>query len=414
MSTVNTFYFSRVLNRNVYSGEGHKVGRLRDFIVDLSFPKPRVVAMRLSSGLLLDATYLTIFKGQGQYSLHLRQEKAIAVKQGDNVLSLARTILDRQIVDIDGRKVVRVNDLRLAKVSTGIYLIAVDVGVEGLLRRLAVAKPLGRFLKLFHKSLPSRLILWDDVEAVGAGRQGIRLSTESAKLATLHPSDLADIIEDFDKYTQAAVFKTLDPERAADVLEELEPDAQSSVLESLSTEKAADVLGRMPSDEVADILDVLGPEKAEVLLQKLGSETSEEVRGLMEYDDDEVGSIMSTDYVTFNKDMAVSEVLEELRRRKPELDTIFYLYIVNNDQKLVATVSLRDLVVSEPQTQLCDIMNSNLIFVYDHDSIDALTEIVSKYNLLAVPVVDDREIILGIVVINDVVYNLLRTRRKRL
>lgn len=414
MSSVSTFYFSRVLNRNVYSGEGRKVGRLRDLIVDLSFPKPRVVAVRLNNGQALDATFLSVVKGHGQYELRLRQQKPIEITNSENILSIAKSVLDRQLVDIDGRKVVRVNDLRLAKVSTGIYLIAVDVGLEGLLRRLAMAKPLGRFLKLFHKTLPSRLILWDDVEAVGTGKQGIRLSTESKKLATLHPSDLADIIEDFDKYTQAAVFATLDRERAADVLEELEPEAQISIIDSLSVEKAADVLERMPSDEVADILDVIEDDKAEEILQKLNAETSEEVRGLMEYDDDAVGSIMSTDYVTFNKDMAVSEVLEELRRLKPELDTIFYLYIVNDEQKLVATVSLRDLVVSQPDTRLRDIMNQSLIFVYDHDSIDALTEIVSKYNLLAVPVVDDREIILGIVVINDVVYNLLRSRRKRL
>ncbi|MDR3644402.1 MAG: CBS domain-containing protein, partial [Clostridia bacterium] len=252
------------------------------------------------------------------------------------------------------------------------------------------------------------------VETVGTGNTGIRLSTESAKLATLHPSDLADIIEDFDKYTQAAVFATLDEERAADVLEELEPDAQMRIIHGLSVSRAADVLERMPSDEVADILDVLTDDKAEEILAEMESETSDEVRELMEYDDNTVGSIMSTDYVTFNKDLEISEVLRELRSQKPELDTIFYLYIVNNDQKLIATVSLRDLVVSEPETKLSQIMNANLLFVYDHDTIDALTEIVSKYSLFAVPVVDDRGIMLGIVVINDVVYNLLRSRRKRL
>lgn len=412
MYLVSTFYFSRIYRCKVYSQKKEKIGRIRDLIVDLGFVKPKIIAVMLNNGKTLDMSSIDIVKDGRQYAFFCKEIKEIEVKSG-NTLYLAKNLLDRQIVDINGRKVVRVNDLRLAKISTGLYLIAVDVGLEGLLRRLSIAKPLKEILKPFGKSIPSRLILWDDVETIDQGHFSIKLSKESGKLATLHPSDLADIIEDVDKYTQAAMFASLDKERAADVLEEMEPDTQMSILDGLSVSKAADVLGLMPSDEVADILDELKGEKAEQILRVLDRETSDEVRELMEYDDDTVGSIMSTDYVTFNKDLSIDEVLLELRKQKPELDTIFYLYVVNDDQKLIATVSLRDLVVSDPHVKISEIMNENYIFVYDSDSIDALTEIVSKYDLLAVPVVDVHGVMLGIVVINDVVYNLLRSRRKR-
>lgn len=414
MSMVSTFYFSRILFCKVYSPEGKRIGRLRDLVVDLSAVNPKVFAFTLANGRMFSSAPAELVKDGRQYSLRCRELKEIEPPKGGRTLLLKKSILDRQIVDIDGRKVVRVNDIRLATVSTGTYLIAVDVGLEGLLRRLSVAKPLNEFLRVFHKSIPSRLILWDDVETVESGNAGIRLSKESAKLATLHPSDLADIIEDLDKYTQAAVFATLDEERAADVLEELEPDAQISIIDSLTVSKAADVLEHMPSDEAADLLDVLKEDKAEEILAEMESEASEEVRGLMEYEENTVGSIMSTDFVTFGREQSVGDVLAQLRRLKPELDTIYDLYIVNSEQKLVATVSIRDIVVNDPVTRLSSVMNSNLLCVCDRDRIDALIEIVSKYNLLAVPVVDQRGVMLGIVVINDVVYNLLRSRRKRL
>ncbi|MDR3644693.1 MAG: PRC-barrel domain-containing protein, partial [Clostridia bacterium] len=180
MSSVTTFYFRRIAHSRVYSAQGKKIGRLKDIVVDLSAVNPRVFAFTLQNGRSLDSTPVDIVKDGRQYALHCREEKDIEIKKGENILYLARNILDRQIVDMDGRKVVRVNDLRLATVSTGTYLIAVDVGLEGLMRRLSVAKPIKVFLRLFHKSIPSRLILWNDVETVGTGNTGIRLSTESA------------------------------------------------------------------------------------------------------------------------------------------------------------------------------------------------------------------------------------------
>jgi Mg2+ transporter MgtE len=243
---------------------------------------------------------------------------------------------------------------------------------------------------------------------------GIMLSKEHSKLLTLHPSDLADIIEELDRNTQLAIFTSLDEEKAADVLEEMESDAQVHVLESLSIQRAADMLEKMPADEVADILDEMQEDKALELLNEMENEASEEVRELMEYPENSVGSIMTTDFVSFNQNRTVEDTLKELRRLKPESDTIYYLYVLDDWGKLKATVSLRDIVISEPGLTLDRIMNSDVIYSFDDDKLDSLAEIVSKYSLLAVPVVDSETHLVGVVVINDIIYSLLRARKRRL
>jgi Mg/Co/Ni transporter MgtE len=205
----------------------------------------------------------------------------------------------------------------------------------------------------------------------------------------------------------AEIFSTLDEERAADVLEELEIDTQIHIIESLPIEKVADVLDKMPADEVADILDNLGDEKVEMLLNEMEEDTSQEVRELLDYPNHTVGSIMSTEFLSFNQQSTIDEVLKELRIRKPEAETLYNLFVTNEKDVLVATFSLRDLVISEPQTTIGEIMKPSPVFLYDDEEIDDIAELVSKYNLLAIPVVDHGNVLQGMVVIDDVVDDLM-------
>jgi magnesium transporter len=416
MIKVSTFFFSRVVGNRVLSPDGKTLGRLRDLVADPSLKRPKIVAATVATdgGLkTVDFSEFEITKVKGQYRLVCAELKDASL-EGIDAVYLAKHVQDRQIVDVNGRKLVRVNDIKIAILATGAYLVAADVGVEGLMRRLGFAKPVIRFLRLFHATIPDHLILWDDVETISFGHAGIRLSKETSHLDRLHPSDLADIIEDMDHNTQMEVFSALNMERAADVLEELESDTRESLLESLPLDRMADVLEIMPADEVADILDELDEEKAEQLLKEMESGASGEVRDLMEYEDYEVGALMTTDFTSFRESDTVGQTLEILRREKPESDMIYYLYIISDKGELEATVALRDIVVSGMDTKLGDIMNENIVYVQDTDRIESLNDIISKYNLLAVPVVDAQKILLGMVIINDVMYNLLRTKRKRL
>jgi len=416
MFTVSTFFFSSVIGKKVFSSDGKTLGRLKELIADSAVMRPKIVGAVVSfkdGQKTVDFSGFKITVSKNRCHIVCPEVKPVSV-DGDGMLSLFRQVLNAHVVDMNKKKLVPVNDLKIAVLSTGAYVVAVDAGLEGRLRRLHILKPVRKLLKLFDATVPRHMVLWDDIETINFGKTGTGLSKSVMKLSRLHPSDMADIIEDMDHDAQLGVFSALDTERAADVLEELETDTRESLLESLPAEKAADVLEIMPADEAADILDEIDEEKAEEILKEMDSEASGEVRELMEYEDYEVGSLMTTDFICFHDYDTVGFTLETLRREKPESDTIYYLYITSDKGELIATVSLRDIVISEPEVKLGDIMNRDVVYVHDTDRIDSLNDILAKYSLLAVPVVDANKILVGMVIINDVMYNLLRSRRKRL
>ena len=197
------------------------------------------------------------------------------------------------------------------------------------------------------------------------------------------------------------------------MLEELETDAQIHIVESLPKEKIADLLEKMPADEVADILDELEDEKAEELLNEMEKESSEEVRELLEYHDKVVGSIMNTDYMTFSDDLTVAETLEAIRKEKPEPSYIYSIFVVDKNERLIASIPLGELVVADPGILLRKIMKKNPVSVFDQDKVDSLAELVSKYNLLAVPVINKDLQMEGVVVVEDIVEDLLSRRKTR-
>jgi sporulation protein YlmC with PRC-barrel domain/CBS domain-containing protein len=412
MTTNATIYVTRLIGRHILGSDGELIGHLRDLVVDVGGQRPRVVAALVATRegeRLLDFGPCRVDREEGRYSIRSSNSRE-AKLPAENLLYLKKHLLDKQIVDVDGRKLVRVNDLVLDSGQAGSFLVAVDVGTEGLFRRLGVAKPLSRLLKLFGKSLPSKLILWNEVEAVDFASTHIKLSKAYSKLDGIHPSDLADILEDMDHSSRVALFNSLDEARAADVLEELQPDVQVKLLENLDEEKAADVLEKMPADEVADILDELRSEKAERLLQEMETEPSSEVRSLMAYGDGAVGSLMSKDYVFFNQSMKVVDALAELRSVKPEAEMVYSLYVLDARGKYVATVSLRDLIVADPEARLGEIMNSVTDPVHDTDDADALPELMLKYKLHTAPVVDAAGRMAGTIVIEDVLERVMRKR----
>ncbi len=415
MTTFTTFYLSRILNKKVFDKEGNFLGVIKDILTDAdslnqTSERPMVTGLKIKRR---NDFYFYNFKGfqiekiDNKIKVICFQKSALSEDHINNDLYLVGNVLDKQIVDLNGRKLVRVNDVRLVSVADGTYAIAVDIGIEGLLRRIGVAKSLKWILSVFRVNLPSKFILWEDVEAIDFSNSNIKLSKSYAKLQTLHPSDLADIIEDLGKKSSMEVFSALDEEKAADVLEELEVETQVHIIENLSIEKAADVLDKMPADEVADILDELEAEKVELLLNEMEKDTSQEVRELLVYPDRAVGSIMSTEVLSFRANYSVEDVYKVLREQKPEAETLYNLFVTNEKEELIATFSLRDLVVSPLETKIDQIMKPSPVHLYDYQVIDEIAEFISKYNLLAIPVLDKNNVLQGMVVIDDVIDDLM-------
>ena len=413
-----TFYASQVLGSRIIDQKRNYIGKVLDVIINTAEHgvtyeeafRPVIVALKTKiegKVCYLNYEHIKIHYKGSNYSFVCSKQADISQEVLENGLPLGKNILDRQIVDINGRKLVRVNDVRMVSISSGTYAIAVDIGTEGLFRRLGVANVVNKTLGIFNWALPTQFILWDDVEALDTSNFNIKLSHSSSKLQRLHPSDIADIIEEMGAHSRTKIFESMDEEKAADVLEEMEPYAQAQIIESLSISKAADVLEKMPADEVADLFDELEDEKVEQLLNEMEKESSEEVRELLEYEDKEVGSLMTTDFLSFRETMTVEQTLIELRDQKPEADMIYSLFVTNEEEKLVATVSLRDLVISQPEMALSEIMNSDFISVNDEDKIDTLAMIILKYDLLAIPVTDAENTLVGMVVIDDIVEDLM-------
>jgi magnesium transporter len=419
MTSITTFYLSRIIGEKTFDPNGKCVGSVRDLLVDpdsSNYPTghPVVNGIKIKNKKKI-AFYsfqnFHIEKVNGNIKVICDQLIELSKDQINSNLYLAEAVLDNQIVDINGRKLVRVNDVRLVTIPGGTFAVAVDIGIEGLLRRIGIVKPLKFAFSLFGGTIPSKFILWEDVETIDISNLNIKLSKSYAKLQTLHPSDLADIIEDLGRKASAEVFSALDEEKAADVMEELDTETQVHILESLSIEKAADVLDKMPADEVADILDALEDDKAELLLNEMEKDTSQEVRELLVYPDHTVGSIMSSEVMSFNQHTTIEEVLTELRNKKPEFETLYNLFVTDENEILLATFSIRDVVISSPDVRIKQIMKPSPVHLRDYQKINEVAEIVSKYNLLAIPVVDKKNVLKGMVVIDDVIEDLIKKRR---
>jgi len=422
MTSLTTFYLSGIIGKEAFGSDGDAIGVIKDLLINAVPSGQNDPNQQLVIGVKLKIekepkfySFSTFRVVKAREALNVTCSTLIELNSEDvnNGLLLVENILDKQIVDLNGRKLVRVNDVRLATLPTGTFVVAVDIGIEGLLRRIGISYPIKRILSLFRVSIPAKFILWDDVQAIDFSNLNIKLSKSYAKLHTLHPSDLADILEDLGKKSSTSVFSALDEEKAADVLEELETSAQIHIVESLPVNKVADVLEKMPADEVADILDELEDDKAELLLKEMEAESSQEVRDLLEYDDDLVGSLMTTDFLSFSESKTVEEVLKELRLRKPEPVELYNLFVTEKNDKLIGTFNLRDLVVSDPDAKLSQIMKSEPVSLYDDQKAKDIAEIVSKYNLLAVPVIDQDDQLQGMVVVDDVVEDLISERKTR-
>lgn len=417
MQTSTNFFFSKILYKNIHNIDDSIIGTLHDLVVDFSASKPKVRAIVVKNG--KREFFVTSDSLQIRLDEHNRYHVALASHNleftpvPENDIFLARDFLDKQIIDVEGKKVERVNDVRIASIRGKWSLLAVDIGFRGLMRRLGLEYPaiwISIKLKLdFHNTL----VAWDDVQPLTHGKDSLRLSSSLHKLNTLHAADLADILEDLDRQTQVSLFSSLNPEIAADVLEEVETDVQVSLIENISIEDASDVLELMPPDEAADILEEVQEDMAKALLEDMKSDSSEEIRELMEYEEKTIGSIMMTEYLSFKPTQSVTSALRFIKRTKPSEDTAHYLYLVDDENHLVGVVSLMNLLKSNPKTILEKLVDEDqeMVILMDIDPVERAMERMLKYNLMVLPVVDDQMNLVGITSLNDLVFEFGYQRR---
>ncbi|MBN1075470.1 magnesium transporter [Clostridium botulinum] len=408
MKKLSVFLYTNILFKNIYDEFGDVLGELRDVYVTTEEGYPRVIGYKIrKDGITFhyEFRYIEFLDKNGSVEIRTRGSKEILPMMYTYLLS--KNLLDKKIVDINGKQVVRVNDLRIAEIAGEYRVVAVETGPLARYRRLNVAGIAKCVYKLLGKDYEDKVLMWEDVESLEMVDNNLKLVVPYQKLSTLHPADLADILENLDARSRKQIFESLDEDLAADTLEEIDPEYKGSIIKDLSETKAAEVLENMANDEIADLLDDLDEEEREKILINLEKEDAKEVKELLEYEDETVGSIMSKEFISLNLDITISDALDILKEMQPDEEVMYYIYITNEEDKIEGMISLRDLIINDSSKKIKDIMDETVSRVKHDDEINEAIEAAAKYDLVTVPVVDDEDKLVGIVIIHDLIDEFL-------
>jgi CBS domain-containing protein len=409
-------YVSELQGRPVADVEGERIGLLQDVIATLPQGMVRpviraIVVKRPAGTLVVPFEDIAVFLAPA-IPLNKRLQDIVPLKPTDDDLYLIRDVLDKQIIDTNGVRVVRVNDLELARLNGHFFVSNVDIGGLGVLRRLGVARVAQRVADRLGRKLPSGMIGWDGVELL-PGNGPMRLKVPSDRLTDLHPADIAEIISDLSRHESQQFLEALDAETVAETLEEVEPEFQASLVETMTSERVADVLQEMSPDEAADLLAELPEDRSEEILNLMEDADARQVRKLLAYPEDSAGGIMTTEYVTVPPHLTAGQAIAHLRATAQEAENFFYLYVTDPQNHLLGVFSLQDLVLAKPQTPVKEFMQDRVITVNLLDKQDDVAQAVSKYNFLALPVVDEEGRLHGIVTADDALDKIIPTAWKK-
>ncbi|HEV2881670.1 MAG TPA: CBS domain-containing protein [Pyrinomonadaceae bacterium] len=397
-------YLSQVLRRPVRDVEGRPVASIKDVIVRLGEDHPPVtglVARHMRRDIFLSRARVSKFGEAGaQLNFDLLDLRDFKRREGE--VLLARDVLDKQLIDVDGKRVVRVNDVQLIEVAGEWRVTGADVSLQGLWRRLAPAGFLG-------SRRPVEVIDWADVGYLATDAAEVRLKSSRDKLSRLHPVEIARLAESLSYRQGAEVVAALDDETAAETLEEMPDESQVRIIGDMDKERAADILEWMSPDEAADVLGDLPEATAEDLLNRMEGEEKTDVAELLHYEDDTAGGLMTNEFITLPQGLTVGEALARLREMAETPNMIYYLYVVEREGswKLSGVIALRSLILADPTAPLEHVMRDEFQHAHPDDSAKDVAHKIAEYNLLALPVIDDLGEIAGIVTVDDAMELLL-------
>jgi magnesium transporter len=403
-------YFTELDNLPVYDVKGHFVGMLKDLAVDPSQDALRVAA------------YLVRTPQKGTVCITHEQMQSLSVRAGqigvpadqvrcyapdEALMHVKKDVLDQQIIDVNHRKVVRVNDvdfdIQPKDGHTELRIIAVNIGWAAAMRRLLQGTMAKHLIRKVTGIFPSKTIPWEFVnliESDPARRLKLRISFD--RLAKLHPADIADILEELSRDEQKAVIESLDDETAAQAISEIPTEMQAQLLENMPAERAADVLEEMPPDEAADVLQELPPETSAGLLAGMEKEEASEVRELLAFEQHTAGALMTTDYIVVGESATVEGAIVALKYFEGPLELVHVIFLVNPAGVLTGSVALARILLAEANTPLQQLVGGPVISIEANADDKAVVDLFHKYNLVVLPVVNEKGHLLGVVTADDV------------
>jgi len=406
-------YLSQMLGRTIFDARGEKVAAIKDVIVrygEEDYPPVIGLVARYRRRLFfIPKRDISDINEHGAKMRSTLLDLTPFTRRDGEVL-LAKDVLDNQLIDVDGKRVVRVNDVQIIEV-VGVWRVSgADVSLQGFLRRLM---PKG----FYGSSKIVEVIDWKDVGylATDSASATVQLKSSKDKLSRLHPVEIAQLAETLSPIHRTEIVEALDDEIAADTLEEMSTENQARILEEMDEERAADILEEMSPDDAVDVLGEMDEDKAQELFDLMEDEEKADVAELMEFAHDTAGGLMTTEFIAFPKDLTVGQAIARLREMADTPNMIYYLYVVENENswKISGVISLRSLILADPTYPLSAVMRDQFQFAHPHDSAEEAAQTISEYNLLALPVIDDEGDIAGIVTVDDAMEILLPKNLQR-
>jgi len=401
-------FFTELIGLKVYDLKGRKLGRVRDAAIVPLVDPVRVDRYLLGGGW----AWLTVRHDQIQTisldGIWLRDEQLTPYHRDDYMLRLERDLLDQQIIDLEGRKVVRVTDVTFQRVRHNehdeLRVQEVDIGLRSMFRRLVqgvLPRPLIRRMMV---PIPVNSIPWKFCNIVESDPQRrLRLNISTSALEAMHPADLADIVEELGPSDREAIFGSLDSEAAAEALSEIDPDIQASILESLSEEKAADIIEEMSPDEAADILADMEEERSDAILEEMEEAPAHEVEELLEHREDSAGGLMTTEYVAVLNSVTVAAAIAAMPGHDYALESTNTIFLIDAEERLTGAVPLARLFLGDPSVKLSSLQDDRLLSVPVKERQERVIAAFDKYNLVTLPVVDHANRLIGVITADDII-----------
>ena len=423
----SVLFFTELLGLPVLDSRGRRIGRVRDAaLVPLVHPA-RIDRFLVGGGWAWLSVRYDQIASISLDGIRLGEEILTPYHSDEYMLRIGRDLLDQQIIDVNGRKVVRVNDVTFeirnaTSNSNGhsnghgngqgangngrncLYILEVDVGIRSIFRRLVQGVLPSRLVRKVQRVIPPNSIRWEFCNIVEPDPQRrLRLNISHEKLEKIHPADLADIVEELGPAERGAIFESIDSEVAAEALSEVDPRMQARILESMEPEKAADIVEEMAPDEAADILKGLEESTSEEILEEMEVAPESEVRELLEFKEDTAGGMMNTEYISLHAGATVEDALNALKGNEDQLESLNAVFLVDSERRLTGTVPLARLFVASSSTPLRELSTETLISATVTEKQDQVTELFDKYNLLALPVIDQDRRLAGVITADDII-----------
>ncbi len=406
-------YVSQILNRPIYDVRSEKIAVIRDVIVNYGEedhpPVIGLMARYRRRNFFMPSRDFSGLGLQGATMTSAILDLTPFIRRDGEVL-LGKDVLDNQLIDVDGKRVVRVNDVQLIETGDIWRVSGADVSLQGFVRRLM---PKG----FYGSDRVVEVIDWADVGylATDTATVTVQLKSSKDKLSRLHPVEIAQLAETLSPIHRTEVVVSLDDEIAADTLEEMSTEAQARILEDMDQERAADILEEMSPDDAADVLHKMDDDMAQKLFDLMEDDEKADVAELMLFDNDTAGGLMTTEFVVFPKDLSVGEAIKSLREMAETPNMIYYMYVVDkiDSWKICGVISLRSLILADPDFKLVDVMRTDFRFAHPSEPAEQVAQTISEYNLLALPIIDDEGDIAGIVTVDDAMEILLPKNLQR-